>query len=79
MYDLLFERQELRSESGTESVLLTLAAELSLDEEVFSTCLNSRQVLEQVLNDIYDARGVVQTTPVFIFLADRRGCLSQGA
>jgi|GEM_PF-240460 len=79
MHDLLFEKQEQWAEGDTEAVLLTLAAELNLDKEVFSTCFNSRQALEQVLNDIYDAQGVVQTTPAFIFLADGRGSFSQGA
>jgi protein-disulfide isomerase len=80
MHDLLFETlEEWSTAKVPDATFLALAEELELDAGVFQTCLNSRQALERVLSDIYDAQGVVDRTPTFIFLFGGRGSASRGA
>lgn len=80
MYHLLFESLEGWSAADDpDAALLALAEELELDTDAFATCLGSRQALERVLADLYDAQGVVETTPTFVFLYGGRGNLSRGA
>ena len=46
-----------------------MAAELKLKARAFKACLNGRQALERVLQDLYDAQGVIRRTPTFIVVA----------
>lgn len=79
MHHLLFERLEQWSNAAdTDSAFMALAQDLELNMDQFGVCFNSRQALEQVLSDMYDAQGVVQTTPSFVFLFNGRGRLSSG-
>ena len=80
MHDLLFERLDSWSTAEEpDAALLALAGELNLDMEQFSACLGSRQALERVLTDLYDAQGVVQTTPSFIAICGGKGTVFRGA
>ena len=80
MHHLLFETlDEWSTADMPDAALLGLAGRLDLDANIFQTCSNSRQPLEAVLRDMYDAQGIVETTPTFIFLFGGRGNLSKGA
>jgi protein-disulfide isomerase len=80
MHDLLFETlEQWSSAKSPDATFLALAEELKLDMDVFQICFNSRQALERVLSDIYDAQGVVDRTPTFVFLIGGRGSVSRGA
>ncbi len=83
MHDLLFALQDQwadeKIEADVDAALIPLAEELDLDVELFRTCLGSRQALERVLPDMYDAQGVVNSTPTFIFLDGESGTLSKGS
>lgn len=68
-----------RTIDDVETALIELAENLELDKEAFETCLSSRQALERVLRDIYDAQGVVQQTPTFVILYGGQGALLRGA
>lgn len=65
--------------ADVEEALTGLAESLDLDADVFQACLTSRQALERVLDDIYDAQGVVQQTPTFVILFEGQGSLLRGA
>ncbi|MBN1640072.1 MAG: thioredoxin domain-containing protein [Anaerolineae bacterium] len=79
MHDLLFEAQETWSVDEPGPVLLDLAAQVGLDVEGFEACFGSREALERVLVDLYDAQGVASTTPSFIVLGGGRGAIFRGA
>jgi protein-disulfide isomerase len=80
MYESLFEGlDEWSTSDDPDSVLLDLAAELGLDMNLFTTCFNSRQALERVLDDLYDAQGVAQVTPSFIVLSGGQPARLRGA
>jgi protein-disulfide isomerase len=75
----LFEKQDTWTEGDVDTALVGLAAELKLDTDVFETCLNSRQALERVLRDLYDAQGVVSQTPTFLIVHGETGSSLRGA
>jgi len=79
MHDLLFEQQDQWAVEEPEPALIELADTLGLDTEQFSACLASRQALERVVADLYDAQGVVSSTPTFVVLSGGRGTLLQGS
>jgi protein-disulfide isomerase len=79
MKQSLYENQEKWGIEQPEPELISLAGDLNLDIDVFSACLNSRQPLERVLDDIYDAQGVVQSTPTFIGVYGGSGAVFRGA
>jgi uncharacterized repeat protein (TIGR01451 family) len=79
MQHLLYERQKDWSTEAVDSALAGLATELELDADDFKTCLNSRQALERVLHDLYDAQGVVRQTPTFIIVYGGTGTSLRGA
>jgi protein-disulfide isomerase len=79
MHHLLYEKMDDWSEGDADAVFLSWVKELDLDSDAFTQCFNSRQALERVLADIYDAQGVVNTTPNFILLSDGKGTLLQGS
>jgi protein-disulfide isomerase len=79
MYHLLFERQSEWSEAAPDDALPALAAELGLDEAAFAGCFDSRQAMQRVLDDLYDAKGVASTTPTFVFVYGGRGGIIRGA
>jgi protein-disulfide isomerase len=79
MHDLLFARQADWGVDAVDDALVALAGELDLDLEAFSACTASRQALERVLPDLYDAQGIVESTPTFIFLDGNAGAVYQGS
>jgi len=79
MHDLLFARQTDWGVDAVDDALVELAGELDLDLETFSACTASRQALERVLPDLYDAQGIVDSTPTFIFLDGNAGAVYQGS
>ena len=79
MHHLLFERLDVWAIDESDGALLSLADELELDMGQFSACFNSRQALERVLSDMYDAQGVAQTTPTFIALYGGSGTVFRGS
>lgn len=80
MHHSLFEQQESWAAlESPDSVLMTIAANIGLDLAQFGPCLNSRQALERVLPDIYDAAGVTRNTPTFVVLDGETGRSIRGA
>jgi protein-disulfide isomerase len=80
MYDRLFARlDEWSTDDDPDSILLALAADLELDTDLFTACFNSRQALERVLDDLYDAQGTAEVTPSFIVLSGGQGARLRGA
>ena len=79
--DLLFEQQEAWSnENGdVDTVLIGLVGKLPLDAQRLRDCLQGRKALERVLQDLYDAQGVVRETPTFVLLKDGKGAVTRGA
>ena len=77
----LFESQEAWTDedADVDAALIGLAGQISLDAERFRTCLQGRKALEQVLQDLYDAQGVVRETPTFVLLKDGKGAVTRGA
>ncbi len=58
-----------------EQSLIELAEKNGLNMESFLECFNSREGLEYVLKDLYDAQGIVQSTPTFIIIQDGKGTM----
>jgi protein-disulfide isomerase len=86
MHDALFADQETWAgtdgtwtEAQAEKALVGIAKELGLDDDSFSKCINSRQPLERVLYDLYDAEGVISSTPSFVALYGDQGTLLNGS
>jgi protein-disulfide isomerase len=79
MHDLLFEARERWTEQeAVDATLIELARELALDVPAFSACLDSRRPLERVMHDMFDAQGVVKTTPTFIVFQGGKGYALRG-
>lgn len=79
MDHLLFETQEDWSIDDPDPVFVELAGELGLDAATFSACLAGREGLERVLDDLYDATGVVSQTPTFVIVYGGQGRRLEGA
>ena len=78
MHDTLFAKQAQWANDAVDTELARLADDLELDATEFSACLNSRQALERVLPDIYDAIGIIDSTPTFVILANGQGTIVNG-
>jgi predicted DsbA family dithiol-disulfide isomerase len=76
---LLFATVDQWTQGEGEAAFLSLADELALDREAFAACFNSRQALERVLADLYDAQGIIDSTPTFVAIASGRGTLLRGS
>lgn len=79
MQQLLYRKQSDWSTGDVDAALALLATELKLEMDTFKSCLNSRQALERVLHDFYDAQGVVRQTPTFIMVYGETGTSLRGA
>jgi protein-disulfide isomerase len=80
MHDLLFAEAEAWSaQDAIDATLAGLARKLDLDVAAFSACLASRRPLERVIHDVFDAQGVVKTTPTFIIFHGGKGYALRGA
>ncbi|MBT8422026.1 MAG: DsbA family protein [Gammaproteobacteria bacterium] len=73
MHGLLHADSERWANEDADNALLGLAEELDLDMEKFRGCFESRQGLERVLKDLYDAQGVISRAPTFVILESGRG------
>jgi len=79
MHDALFAKQAQWANDAVDTELARLANDLDLDATEFSACLNSRQALERVLPDIYDAISIANETPTFIILYGGSGRVMSGS
>ena len=74
----LFQSQDNWSVDDPDPLFISLAGDLGLDTEAFTACLGSREPLERVLADMYDAQQVSNQTPTFVVIYGGRGALFQG-
>ncbi|UCH73701.1 MAG: thioredoxin domain-containing protein, partial [Rhodospirillales bacterium] len=80
MHHMLYEEQDQWSKGDdTDARLLAFAGDLNLDQERFAACFTGRKALERVLRDLYDAQGVVQTTPTFVVVYGGKATAIKGA
>lgn len=79
MHDSLFEAQKQWAVAKPDPALLNLAKQVGLDGDQFRACLSGRQALERVVNDLFDAQGIVSTTPTFVVLSNGQGTLMRGS
>ena len=68
MHDLLFATVPEWTVADQDSRLLALAPRAGLEPRAFERCLGGRQAMERVLQDIYDAQGVIEVVPRFVIL-----------
>ncbi len=73
MQSLLFSEPERWLNSSAEDNLLKIAGELKLNRSAFRHCLVSRHGVERVLDDLYDAQGLITKVPTFVIIADGQG------
>jgi protein-disulfide isomerase len=78
MYKLLFQEMDRWSEGDPDAELVALAEELKLDVKLFTQCFNGRNVLQRVLNDIYDGQDLIRSTPAFIVVYGGSGGVLRG-
>lgn len=78
LHDLLYSNQDVWAIENPDALLVDLAKQTGIDEDMFRECFNSRQALEHVLTDMYDSQGIVDTTPTFIVLHGEQGTVIRG-
>jgi protein-disulfide isomerase len=78
LHDLLYSNQDVWAIENPDALLVDLAKQTGIDEDMFRECFNSRQALEHVLADMYDSQGIVDTTPTFIVLQGEQGTVIRG-
>ncbi|MDH3747372.1 MAG: DsbA family protein [Gammaproteobacteria bacterium] len=76
MHGLLHAESERWVNDDAENALLSLAEELGLNMQEFRSCFDSRNGLERVVNDLYDAQGLITRAPTFVILQDGRGAMT---
>lgn len=79
MHALLFERSAEWSISDPIPVFVTLAAELGLDTDEFSACMNDATVAQRIQEDMNAGGAFVRGTPTFIVLYNGQGSIIPGA
>jgi protein-disulfide isomerase len=79
MHDLLFGRVDDWAVEPPDAALIDLAGELGLEEDRFTSCIQSRTALERVVEDIYDTSGIFGSTPTFVVLFDGWATVIDGA
>ena len=80
MHHALFEKVDQWTESDdADTELLKIAGELELEMSQFKMCFNSRQGLQRVLDDIYDAQGIIRSTPTFLIIQGEKSYTVRGA
>lgn len=79
LHDRLFETQEQWAIEGGDDEILSLAAAIKLDLKSFEPCFKGRPSLERVLPDLYDAAGIISSTPTFVIIAEGSGTIVKGA
>jgi protein-disulfide isomerase len=86
LHDALFADQSAWAPSDAawtsddaEKEIISIAKELGLDGDSYSGCINSRQPMERVLLDVFDAEGVIGSTPSFVAIYNEQGTLLNGS
>jgi len=79
LHDRLFETQEQWAVEDVNDEILALAAAVELDLAIFEPCFMGRSGLERVLPDLYDAAGIINSTPTFVIIANGEGTIVTGA
>jgi protein-disulfide isomerase len=76
MHGLLHAESERWITDAAENALLSLAEELELDMGRFRSCFDSREGLERVVRDLFDAQGLITRAPTFVILQGGRGSVT---
>jgi len=79
MHEALFAGQDTWAVDDPIPALTALAGQAGLDVDAFTTCLDGRWAMEQVLADLYDAQDVGNSTPMFIVLYGGKGQIINGS
>ena len=80
MQKILFEQQKEWAElEKPDSTFVSMAATMNADLTEFASCLDSRQALEGVLSDVYEATSISRSTPSFVVLDGESGRPIRGA
>jgi protein-disulfide isomerase len=79
MHEAIFAAQNEWAVEDADQVLASLAADIVGNAEQFNSCFQSRQPLESVMDDMWDAQGVVNETPSFIMIYDGAGRVFRGS
>jgi len=73
MHGRLHADSEQWANENADAALLALAEDLELDMQKFRGCFESRQGLERVVKDLYDAQGLITRAPTFVIIHEGRG------
>lgn len=73
MQKTLHAEQERWANDDAVRLLPELARTLGLNVERFQACFDGREALSRVLDDLYDAQGVITRAPTFVIIQDGRG------
>lgn len=79
MHELLFERMDEWSVSDADAVLTSLAEELGLDMDAYSTCFEAQETYQAVLADLQAGSEFIRGTPTFVVIYGDKGQLIPGA
>ncbi len=86
MHDALFAEQDqwapqddAWTEEDAEGEIVAIAKDLGLDDDSFDECIKSRQPMERVLLDVFDAEGIITSTPSFVAIYNGQGTLLNGS
>ena len=80
MKSMLFEKQpEWAALDNPDALISSIAGDISnLNTADFTNCLNSRQALEGVLTDVFEATRFTRSTPSFVILDGESGSVIRG-
>jgi protein-disulfide isomerase len=76
MHAALHADSERWAHEDAGQALLVLAESLDLDMDRFARCFDSREGLERVVSDLYDAQGVITRAPTFVIIEGARGSMT---
>jgi len=76
--NLFGQQSEWSSLDNPDQKFLELARSTTLNSKEFAECLNSRESLEGVLNDVFEATSLTRSTPVFVVLDGVSGTSIRG-
>ncbi len=79
MHHLLFQRTEDWATSEAETALASLAEELGVDMDLYTTCFQAQETYQAVLGDLQAGSEFIRGTPTFVVLYANKGQLIPGA
>ena len=79
MDTLLYQTVDEWAIDDPDPELLRLARTLDIDQSEFASCLGSREPMERVLTDLFEARNVIDQTPSFVMIYGGQGRRLEGA